>query len=181
MFYAKMAPKVPWVAGKQRSRGSGAIVMAAEAAPPVESGMAIDPDALKRLVERELESLTDARVIAHIRSLLVEPKVVLRDWDYGEPGQQYPCWSVLEDDASRTGIAYCESGFGPGQPWGLVWLGGVEQTSMSMGMDSGWYSTFLDAVFESRAVAPLPIWRVFRSDASGDRRPITGEDTWETT
>jgi hypothetical protein len=99
----------------------------------------------------------------------------------GEPGQQYPCWSVLEDDASRIGIAYCESGFGPGQPWGLVWLGGVEQTSMSMGMDSGRYSTFLDAVFESRAVAPLPIWRVFRSDASGDRRSITGEDTWETT
>jgi hypothetical protein len=50
--------------------------------------MAIDADALKRLVERELEPLTDARVIARVRSPLVEPKVVLRDWDYGEPGQQ---------------------------------------------------------------------------------------------
>jgi hypothetical protein len=52
---------------------------------------------------------------------------------------------------------------------------------MSMGMDCGWYSTFLDALFESRALAPLPIWRVFKRDLAGDWRPITGEDSWETT
>jgi hypothetical protein len=77
----------------------------------------IDADELKALVERELEGLSDARVVRHIRSLLVEPRAVLRSWDYDEPGDQYPCWEVLNDEGSKTGIVYCESGFGPRHPW----------------------------------------------------------------
>jgi hypothetical protein len=60
--------------------------------------MAIDADALKTLIVRELEHLSDVRVLTHIRGLLVEPKIVLRDWAYGKPGEQYPCWTVLRDD-----------------------------------------------------------------------------------
>lgn len=142
--------------------------------------MTMDSDAVKRLVERELGPLTDARVIAHVRSLLVEPKVVMRGWDYGEPGQQYPCWAVLDDHNSNTGIAYCESGFGPRCPWGLVWLD-AEPVNMSMGMDCSWYSTLLDALFESRVLTPVPIWRVFKRDLAGNWRPITGEGSCETT
>jgi hypothetical protein len=143
--------------------------------------MPIDADELKTLIECELENLTDVRVIAHIRGLLVEPKVVLRDWDYGPPGEQYPCWAVLNDDRSNTGIAYCEQGFGPRCPWGLVWLGSEEHRHMSIGMDSGWYPTFLDAFFESFAATALSIWRVFKTDSSGVRVPATDEGTWETT
>jgi len=140
--------------------------------------MPIDADALKTLIEQELEHLSDARVIAHVRSLLVEPKVVLRSWDYGTPGQQYPCWDVLHHDETNTAIAYCESGFGPRCPWGLLWMESEERRYMSMGMDSGWFPTFLEAFLESFAAAALPIWRVFQIDSSGVRKPITGEDAW---
>jgi len=76
------------------------------------------------LIESELSVLRDQRVISHVRSLLVEPRMVMRGWDYGALGESYPCWSVLEDAESNTGIAYCESGFGPRAPWGLVFLSG---------------------------------------------------------
>jgi hypothetical protein len=93
--------------------------------------MAINTETLKALVENELARTADTRVTTHIRSLLIEPTPVLRDWDYGVKGQQFVCWNALEHGASNTGIAYCESGFGPQTPWGLVVLEGPH---MSMGM-----------------------------------------------
>jgi hypothetical protein len=143
--------------------------------------MSVDADSLKGLIERELELVSDARVVAHIRGLPVEPKVVMRDWNYGKPGEQYPCWSVLAHTASNTGISYCEYGFGPRCPWGLVWLGSEHPKHLSIGMDSGWFSRFMDAYFNSFASTDLVIWRVFEADSSGVREPITGEDTWERT
>jgi hypothetical protein len=140
--------------------------------------MAIGTKTLKALVEDELARLTDARVTTHIRSLLIAPTPVLRDWDYGAPGQQYVCWNVLEHHPSNTGIAYCESGFGPRNPWGLIFLAG-SPSGGSMGMDCSWYTTFLGAYFESFAVADLPIWRVFKTDPSGMRLPITSEGGWD--
>jgi hypothetical protein len=142
--------------------------------------MPIDAYTLKTVIDHELERLSDARVVTHIRTLLVEPKAVLRDWDYGSPGQQFPCWAVLDHTDSNTGIAYCESGFGPRNPWGLVWLGGDDHP-MSMGMDSGWFPTFLGAYFESAAPVELPIWRVFKIGSSEVREPITDENSWEAT
>ncbi len=138
--------------------------------------MAIGLETLKALVEDELARVADARVATHIRSLLIEPTHMLRDWDYGVEGQQYVCWNVLEHHPSNTGIAYCESGFGPGAPWGLVGLG-----NMSIGMDSNWYTTLLEAYFESFAAAELPIWRVFKTDPSGVRVPVTPESGWDDT
>src|SRR6267154_2221046 len=57
--------------------------------------------------------------------MLIEPYVLLRYWDYGEPGQQYPCWMVLRDDHSGGEVAYCEYGFGPRCPWGLITIFGA--------------------------------------------------------
>ena len=51
----------------------------------------LDADILKTLIAQELEHVSDARVVNHIRRSLVEPNAVLRDWDYGKPGEQYPC------------------------------------------------------------------------------------------
>lgn len=140
--------------------------------------MPLSPEILKALIESELATLSDARVTAHIRGLLVEPYSVLRLWDYGEPGQQYPCWMVLSDSHSDGVIAYCEHGFGPRNPWGLVSSACEHQ---GMGMDSGWFMTFLDAFFESTACVELPIWRVFREEPDGTRIPVTTEDGWEAT
>ena len=49
---------------------------------------------------------------------------------------------------ANTGIAYCPEGFGPRDPWGLVFLSGEH---MSMGMDSGWFTSLEDAFRESSA------------------------------
>jgi hypothetical protein len=138
----------------------------------------ITPAQLSTRIAIEMALLSDVRVIAHIRSLLVAPVCLLRAWDYGTTDQSFPCWSVLELESSNTGIAYCENGYGPAQPWGLVALTGQH---MSMGVDSAWFPRFLDAYFDS-AAADLPIWRVYQS--SGDhalRTPISPEGTWDET
>jgi hypothetical protein len=139
--------------------------------------MAIDAAAVKMLVERELAPLADARALVLIRRLLVEPYAVLRGWDYGGPDAAYPCWTVLEHRDSNSGIAYCESGFGPRAPWGLVGLS-EKPINMRIGPDSSWFSSLLDAFFESFAAADLPIWRVVRMESSGQRRLLTPEDSW---
>lgn len=140
--------------------------------------MTVSASTLKSKIESELKLLSDTRVLANIRSLLVEPYPVLRSWDYGAPNEQYTCWAVLDDHCEDTGIAYCESGFGPSHPWGLVFLPGENK---SIGMDSGWFSTFLEAYFDSFSVTRLPIWRVFKTSPSGIQEPITGEASWEET
>lgn len=99
-------------------------------------------NSIKALIELELAAYGDARAVEQVRSLLVEPEIELRPWDYGEPGQRFPCWIVLR--GSTTGIAYCEHGFGPSQPWGLVWIDG--NGTPTMGADFCWYSTFMEIV-----------------------------------
>src|SRR3954466_637660 len=89
-------------------------------------------------VERELSAIEDPSLLDLVRKHLVEPYLVERDWDYGAPDQRYPCWTVLEHQPSGTGVAYCEEGFGPASPWGLVFLGGPH---VSMGMDSKWFAS----------------------------------------
>ena len=72
-----------------------------------------------------------------------------------------------------------DAGFGPERPWGLVNLPHDEMPPGSMGMDSGWFSLFLDAFLESHAATELPIWRVLRSEAGGGRVPLTPEMGWD--
>ncbi len=108
----------------------------------------MDGTTLNRLLDRELASVRDPAMLELIRTLRVEPYVVERDWDYGDPGKQYPCWTVFEHRPSNTGVAYCEQGFGPAYPWGLVFLSG---SYMNIGMDSGWFATLEDAVRGSMA------------------------------
>jgi hypothetical protein len=137
--------------------------------------MPVDPEKLKSLIERELANVRDDRVVQHVQSLLIEPRPEFRDWDYGAPNQQYLCWVVL-DHHSGTSIAYCEEGFGPRSPWGLIssdWRHGT------MGMDSAWYPIFMEAYFESFASADLPIWRVFSMDTGWPGNPLTGELSWD--
>ena len=106
--------------------------------------------------------------------------MILRDWDYGEKGQQYPCWMVLNDVGHSAEITYCEFGFGPKCPWGLV-SSGATPKDQSMGMDSGWFTSFLGAFFESYASIELPIWRVFNGEAPWPGAPLTDEGSWEDT
>ena len=110
--------------------------------------MAFEAIEIRKLVESELSRLRDKRVLPRIQELLVEPYPVERAWDYGTPGQTFICWTVLEHRDSNTGIAYCEHGFGPENPWGLVFLSGPH---MAIGMDSAWFPSFEIALKESMA------------------------------
>jgi hypothetical protein len=83
-----------------------------------QTDMTLTAESLTAQIERELARLNDRRVIAHIRERLVPPKTQMRPWDYGAPGEAFPCWFVFEDKPINAGIAYCESGFGPRTPWG---------------------------------------------------------------
>ncbi len=139
--------------------------------------MPVDAESLKHLIAEELVRVQDARVVSHIRSLLIEPYAIMRDWDYGAPGQQYPCWMVLNDPVTDAELGYCEEGFGPERPWGLVGSG----ERRSMGMDSGWFTSFMDAYFESFACTTLRIWRAFKVDSDGTRTPISAEGDWDST
>ena len=76
-------------------------------------------------------------------------------WDYGEPNETYPCWMVVgEPNVQNVGVIYCDHGFGPRKPWGLVWL---KETTPSMGMDSGWFSTVREAVADILELPPASL------------------------
>jgi hypothetical protein len=100
------------------------------------------------LVREQLDRITDPVLSTRISELLVAPYPVERDWDYGSIGERFVCWTVLEHPPSNTAIAYCEQGFGPSDPWGLVSVSGDH---MGIGMDSGWFSTLESAMRDSMA------------------------------
>ena len=139
--------------------------------------MSVTPHQLSQKIEAELAKIGDGRIAAHVRSLLVDPYAVSRAWDYGEADDAYPCWSVLEHKTSNSAIAFCEHGFGPEKPWGLVTLYG--DSDMSMGMDSGWFTTFIEAFLESSAGTEVPIWRVFKQEGLAyPGLPVSAEGEW---
>jgi hypothetical protein len=110
--------------------------------------MSLDASKIMALVEKELARVSSPEAEALIRGLLVPPHSEDRPWDYAGFGVKYPCWVVLEHPASNTCIAYCEEGFGPNFPWGLLWMSG---DYLSMGMDSGWFDSLEEAVRNSFA------------------------------
>jgi hypothetical protein len=105
---------------------------------------------IKALIEQELLRFTDPTQREKVRALLVAPRCEERGWDYGEIGQTYPCWIVAEHPQSNTAFAYCEQGFGPENPWGLLFLS-LSSPYTSMGMDSGWFPHFDECFRESFA------------------------------
>lgn len=111
----------------------------------------MDAATVSQLVEEQIALIEQPELAEAIRSSLVLPRLENREWDYGEEGQTYPCWIVVEHKESNTGIAYCEQGFGPSSPWGLLFLEGSRR---NMGMDAAWFRFLGDAVQESS------IWNV---------------------
>ena len=123
--------------------------------------MVATPDFLVDLIQKELARISLPAVVERISQLLVEPEMVIRSWDYGVAGEQFPCWTVLKDapSSSDTGIAYCSQGFGAlGRPWGLVRVTTkAGEASTGIGQDSGWFSSFIEAFSESFAADGLSL------------------------
>ena len=132
------------------------------------------PELIQKLIERELLAVSDTRIRDHVKKLLIEPKAVVRDWDYGSDGEAYTCWTVLEEENSNVAVAYCQEGFGPTFPWGLV---AVKGRMMSIGMDCAWFETFLQAYFES-AASSIPIWKVFKLNTGSTRQALSEDLEW---
>lgn len=105
------------------------------------------------LVRDELRRIRDNTVREALAGLIAKPELHLRNWDYGPPGERFPCWTIVADPASDTALVFSAFGFGPSCPWGLVILSGS-----GFGMDPGWYSRLEDAFVESHMASPLPIW-----------------------
>jgi hypothetical protein len=124
-------------------------------------------------VARELAMIEDDEVREALRSRIVTPERHLRNWDYGAPGEQDPCWTVAPDPGSDSAIVYSEHGFGPSHPWGLVFI-----TEPWFGMDSGWFTRLEDAFVDSFLSADLPIWDVV-AEGGPDRTPIAASLTFD--
>jgi hypothetical protein len=104
----------------------------------------VDAATLAKLVDAQLTSVRDPEVAKVIGRLRIPPRLEVRPWNF-EGASAHPCWIVLEDRATNIGVAYCEYGFGPKTPWGLLWLTGQH---LSMGDDSGWFTSLEDAVLD---------------------------------
>lgn len=129
-------------------------------------------------VDEDLANLRDPRVLASIKAFRVTPPTPIRlGWDYGAPGEAFDGWLVFSDPGQSTGIAYCDQGFGPKSPWGLI---AIAEVSPSMGMDCGWFPRFIEAYLDSFSATDLPIWKVVRRNRGrSSRTTITDEASWE--
>ncbi|MFO0876271.1 MAG: hypothetical protein U0840_02770 [Gemmataceae bacterium] len=132
---------------------------------------------VEALVRDDMRALSDARVAAHVFSLLADPPRPVRlGWTFGAVGETLDGFLVLDHPRSGTGIVYCEQGFGPANPWGLVF---TDRGPLSTGTSDGWYPRLLDAYFESKASADVPIWRVRVWRTSRDGAWVSGELPWD--
>ena len=102
---------------------------------------------LEKLIEEEINKISQEELVSTIQDHKVAIRVENREWDYSNTYKEYPCYIVLEDKKSNTAIAYCENGFGPAYPWGLLF---IEGEYMSMGMDANWFCSLEEAVRDSK-------------------------------
>jgi hypothetical protein len=110
--------------------------------------MALTANQVSKIIQADLSKIKNPQALELIRTLLVPLRCEDRPWDYGEPGMKYPCWIFAEHQTSNTAFAYCEQGFGPRCPWGLL---GISGEHLNMGMDSSWFSSLEDLVKDSQA------------------------------
>lgn len=100
---------------------------------------------MTEMVERELAAMGDPALSQLVRELRIDAQAVARTGDDGLPGRRHVCWTVLEHQPSKTGVAYCDAGFGP---WVLVPLNEPRITS---GIDTAWFASLEEAVREGIA------------------------------
>jgi hypothetical protein len=142
----------------------------------------MNAEAISKLIEAELVAYGDVEIVDFIRQNLVGPRPIALEWDYG-PDPDAPItylgWVVLEDLVAGARVVYCEYGFGPSCPWGLVSL---DSDIPSMGMDSGWFTSFLIAFFDSFSSSRLPIYQVIATHPDGTKTVLSKEsilhETW---
>lgn len=138
--------------------------------------MSCSADDVAAHVAVELAVIADGVVREGLRSRVITPALHSRNWDYGAPGERYPCWTVAADPELDSAIVYSEHGFGPASPWGIVRI-----SDPWYGMDGGWFARLEDAFVDSFMSADLPIWDVVaggRADAAPLARSLPANEAF---
>jgi len=108
-------------------------------------------------VAEQLATVGHPGRLAALRSLLLaEPRREERDWDYGDEGERYPYWVVAEGPDRRIMLVYCEEGFGPQFPWGVLFndpSGQAASEDLTLGMDAQW-NWYLEEAFVRSGLWP---------------------------
>jgi len=99
---------------------------------------------ITQLVENEIAKIDQLELIEVIQNHRTTPRVESREWNYGYAS--YDCWILIENSKLNCAIAFCESGFDPESPFGVL---AAHRGDLSMGMDSEWYLSLEDAVRNS--------------------------------
>lgn len=107
-------------------------------------------NAITTIVSTQRAALRDPAASAAFARLSVPPYASLRRWNYGGPDDKFSCWIVAESARQNLAVAYCDQGFGPMHPWGVVLLRG-DDFQMSLGMDSDWFGTLEEVLTQSWA------------------------------
>jgi hypothetical protein len=100
---------------------------------------------MRDVVEAELLGIGNAEAVRGIHAFLIEPRMEMRFWDWGDPPKEYPVWVVAESSRYDYGIVFSDYGFAPDRPWGLVFL-----SHRNFDADYCWFSTLESAYSDSR-------------------------------
>ena len=114
-------------------------------------------EVMSALVDSQVKMIADPIVRSALQSFLIPPIKQDREWFYGAPLEKLLCWLVMEDTKSDTGIVYSEVGFGPRNPWGLVFL-----SKLIIADDAGWFPTLERAFYDSFTASDLKIWNLIK-------------------
>ena len=104
-------------------------------------------DEVRLLVEAGALEIANASIVQGIQTFLVEPRLEMRIWGWGETPADYPVWIIAESSRYDYGIAFSDYGFAPERPWGLVFL-----SHRDFDADYCWYPTLEQAYKESRLI-----------------------------
>jgi hypothetical protein len=100
---------------------------------------------VRLLVEAELQKIANSSVVEGLQSFLIEPRLEMRGWGWGETPAEYPVWIVAESSRYDYGIGFSDYGFAPEHPWGLVFL-----SHRGFDADYCWYPTLESGYLDSR-------------------------------
>jgi hypothetical protein len=101
----------------------------------------MNSESVQKLVEEQISAISDNDRQFALRAIVVNPYMELREWDYAE-NTKYQCWIIAEPKNDNYVFAFCNKGFGPNAPWGII----KKDIHGSMGPDACWY-TYLDDLF----------------------------------
>jgi hypothetical protein len=107
------------------------------------------------LIEVELTKVREISRRENLRTVLVPLQMLSLKWEYGKPDERFECWLVGMSSDGQKRLLYCDCGFGPTYPWGIV-----SNDSDWLGMDSQWHEALEDAAIGAGLLPAPPDYEV---------------------